>query len=61
MNKHGGARPGAGGPEGQRPGTACKVLQIRVTAHERQVFKERATAAGLTVSEYVKMMCISGK
>ena len=49
----GGTRQGAGAPEGSRSGTATERLEIRLTAHEKQVLRRRAAARGMT--------CLSGK
>lgn len=61
MNQHGGNRQGAGGPPGPRLNTATTHIQVRLTEHEKSVFKARSAALGLTISEYVKLRCISGK
>ena len=58
---HGGARQGAGAPEGSRPGTATERHEIRLTTHEKQVLRRRAAARGMTVSEFIKVQCLSGK
>lgn len=57
---HGGKRQGAGGPSGKRPKSATEKIELRVTEHEKKVFQDRAKAGNMSVSEYIKLMCISG-
>lgn len=58
---HGGARIGAGGPPGKRLKSATEKIELRVTEHEKKVFKERAAAKNMSVSEFIKTMCLSGR
>jgi len=57
----GGTRQGAGAPEGSRPGTATEKAEIRLTTHEKQVLRRRVTARGMSISEFIKVQCLSGK
>ena len=57
---HGGKRKGAGCPVGSHSDSATLKVEVRVTKHEKAVFQARAAALGLSVSEYVKLCCISG-
>jgi len=61
QNKHGGARQGAGGPSGPRLKTATEKVEVRVSTGEKEALKRRAAARKMTVSEYIKVMCLSGK
>ena len=55
----GGKRPGAGRPVGSS-GPKLFIVNLRVTAHERDTMKERAKAAGLSVAEFIKTRTIGG-
>ncbi len=39
----------------------AKPLQVRMNAPERQTLEERAAGSGLSVSDYVRVMCLGGK
>lgn len=59
-NNHGGARKGAGGPKGQQKEEIANFkIEVRMTVEEKSFVKEKADALRMTVSEYVKMHCIS--
>ena len=57
----GGKRKGAGGPKGPRPRSATKVIQIRVSPHEKQVLQDRAARRGMSVTEFIKGRTLAGR
>jgi uncharacterized protein (DUF1778 family) len=55
-------RKPTGQPSGRRPRTAAKAehsVRIRVTAEELDGLRAAATAAGVSVSEFVRTTCLS--
>lgn len=56
----GGKRPGAGRPIGTT-GPKCINMSIRVSEGEKAALRARAKAAGLSVTEYIKIKTLSGE
>ena len=58
----GGARKGAGRPEGTRKADSRNLhVKVRVTGKEKAALLERAAAAGQSMSEYLLVSALSGK
>ena len=49
--KRGGARAGAGRPKG---GSYTDNVMIRVSPEEKELLRQKAEAAGMTMSEYLR-------
>lgn len=56
----GGKREGSGRPASVLASPRENIM-IRVSSKEKEMFKRRAAQAGLSVTEFIKMRCISGE
>jgi uncharacterized protein (DUF1778 family) len=57
-NTHGGAREGAGRPKSPDKRTN---LTFRANSEEREIIQYHADRAGLTVSEYLRLVALKGE
>jgi uncharacterized protein (DUF1778 family) len=52
----GGARPGAGRPKGKE----TVFITFRLSPKERETLRQRAEAAGMSVTDFIKLATLSG-